>query len=110
MVQEDSVAGFAPGLICALLLGQDSEALGEHAGSSEEREEGDGLLHDGGQHHRRYLCVDHESQHQFLHSLAVTYPLFRNIDNLIGRAAHISFINNTETVRTFILAGKHYFF
>jgi hypothetical protein len=38
------------------------------------------------------------------------HSLLRNIDALIGRAAHISFINNVEMVRTFVLAGKHYFF
>ena len=36
--------------------------------------------------------------------------LFRNIDNLIGRAAHISFITSLEMVRAFVLAGSHYFF
>jgi hypothetical protein len=35
---------------------------------------------------------------------------FRNLDNFIGRAAHISFINNVEMIRTLVLAGKHYFF
>ena len=31
---------------------------------------------------------------------------FRNIDNLIGRAAHISFINNAEMLRTFCIAEE----
>ena len=29
---------------------------------------------------------------------------FRNLDNLIGRAAHISFINCAEMLRTFCIA------
>ena len=38
------------------------------------------------------------------------FSLFRNLDNLIGRAAHISFINSTEMLRTLVIAGPHYFF
>jgi len=34
------------------------------------------------------------------------FLIFRNIDNLIGRAAHISFINNAEMLRTFCIAEE----
>ena len=63
MVQEVSITGFPSRLICALLFSKNSEALGEHAGPSEELEERNGLLHDGGQHHRRDFCLDNEGQY-----------------------------------------------
>lgn len=53
---------------------------------------------------------NHQTECKLLHTRTVNIDLFRNLDNLIGRAAHISFINNVEMVRTFILAGPHYFF
>jgi pimeloyl-ACP methyl ester carboxylesterase len=45
-------------------------------------------------------------------SIPEQYPFhpLRNLDNLIGRAAHISFITNLELVRALVIAGQHYFF
>jgi hypothetical protein len=43
-----------------------------------------------------------------IHQYYIT--LFRNIDSLIGRAAHISLINNVEMARTLVVAGGHFFF
>ena len=34
----------------------------------------------------------------------------QNIDNLIGRAAHISFITNIEMLRALVIAGESYFY
>lgn len=45
-------------------------------------------------------------------SIPEQYYLFyyRNIDNFIGRAAHIGFLNNTEMVRSFCIAEENAIF
>lgn len=110
MVQQGSVCRFESGLVCALLLCTGPETRVEFGGRTWEGESWSCALRDGGQYNLARKGVDYEAGRQLLHSVTVRFELLRNFDNLIGRAAHISFINNVELIRTIVLAGEHYLF
>ena len=106
VVQKGCFPRIASGSLRSLLLSQDPKARGEHFGLSQASETRNNILRYGGQHLVKGQRIHHSAGCKLLHTRTVLFLLFRNIDNLIGRAAHISFINNLEMVRTFVIAGK----
>ena len=110
LVQKISFPWISSRSLCTILLSSNSKTWGKCLGFQKTGEQRNDILQNGGKPSRWFYWWSHPNQRQLLQPWAVHIYLFRNLDNLIGRAAHISFINSTEMLRTLVIAGPHYFF
>ncbi len=110
LVQKDYSSSFTSRSLCSLLFCKDAEELINNLRPKTKSKKRNHLLWHDWQYATRFQRRNYPTQRKLLYCLTVKDFLFRNIDNLIGRAAHISFINNIEMIRTLVLSGPHYFF